>query len=240
MNKIKMAIVTLALVLSLSACGGGNDTKNEDTKNETNTVETKDENGTTEESQEQTNGTGEVSYDALMAMQPSPAKDFNVQENNDGGLTITGYAGKEEMVYVPEEIDGLPVTEISKYTFANNQSPKAIRLGKNVKKVMFGAFGTNDTIEIVVAEGLEVIENSAFIESKKLKVLKLNEGLKEIQELGLSGLESLTELEIPSTVEKYGKSILLFSNENLVVKGKAGSIAEKIAKDNNVKFEAIK
>ncbi|CRH91953.1 Uncharacterised protein [Chlamydia trachomatis] len=144
------------------------------------------------------------------------------------------------MVYVPEEIDGLPVTEISKYTFANNQSPKAIRLGKNVKKVMFGAFGTNDTIEIVVAEGLEVIENSAFIESKKLKVLKLNEGLKEIQELGLSGLESLTELEIPSTVEKYGKSILLFSNENLVVKGKAGSIAEKIAKDNNVKFEEVK
>ena len=139
------------------------------------------------------------------------------------------------MVYVPEEIDGLPVTEISKYTFA-----KAIRLGKNVKKVMFGAFGTNDTIEIVVAEGLEVIENSAFIESKKLKVLKLNEGLKEIQELGLSGLESLTELEIPSTVEKYGKSILLFSNENLVVKGKAGSIAEKIAKDNNVKFEEVK
>lgn len=106
---------------------------------------------------------------------------------------------------------------------------------------MFGSFGTNKTIEIFVAgKGLEVIENSGFLGAEALKEVHLNEGLKEIQKLGLSGLESLKELEIPSTVQKYGKSILLFSNENLVVKGKAGSIAEKIAKDNNVKFEEIK
>lgn len=52
-----------------------------------------------------------------MAMEPSPAEDFNVQKNTEGGQTITGYVGKAEMVYVPDEIDGIPVTEISKYTF---------------------------------------------------------------------------------------------------------------------------
>lgn len=237
MNKIKMTIVALALVLSLSACGG-NDDKKVDTKNETKTVENNSDKGKTDN---QNKNYGEVSYDALMAMEPSPAEDFNVQKNTEGGQTITGYVGKAEMVYVPDEIDGIPVTEISKYTFANDQTPKAIRLGDNVKKVMFGSFGTNKTIEIFVAgKGLEVIENSGFLGAEALKEVHLNEGLKEIQELGLSGLESLKELEIPSTVQKYGKSILLFSNENLVVKGKAGSIAEKIAKDNNVKFEEIK
>lgn len=243
MNKIKMTIITLGLVLSLVACGNNNETKNENT-NGTTTQESKSENGSNEDTQKEDGGnqtTGEISYDSLMAMEPSPAEDFNVQKNQDGGQTITAYVGKQEMVYVPDEIDGLPVTEITEYTFANNQTPKAIRLGDNIKKINFGSFGTNTTIEIFVAgKGLEIIGDSAFIGAEALKEVHLNEGLKEIEQLAFSQTKSLKEITIPESVEKIGTGIFHFGDKGLVIKGKAGSKAEEIAKEGELTFEEIK
>ncbi|WP_018658673.1 leucine-rich repeat domain-containing protein [Allofustis seminis] len=175
-----------------------------------------------------------------MAMQPSPAEDFNVQKNQEGGQTVTGYVGKAEMVYVPDEIDGLPVTEISEYTFANDQTPKAIRLGDNVKSVMFGSFETNKTLEIFVAgKGLEVIADSAFLQAEALKDVRLNEGLKEIDDFAFAGTENLKEITIPNSVEKIGTAIFHFGNESLVIKGTAQSKAKDIAEYDEVTYEEI-
>lgn len=242
MKKIKLITIILALAVSLVACGNNDDSKN---KNETKTEDKAktDDASKKDEGKEdaQSNQPSGVSYDSLMAMEPSAKEDFNVQKNTDGGLTVTGYVGKGEMVYVPDEIDGTPVTEISEYTFANDNSPKAVRLGDNVKKIMFGSFGTNETLEIFVAgKGLEVIDESAFIGAKSLKEVHLNEGLKEIGELAFSQAKSLKEIIIPESVEKIGSGIFHFADKGLVIKGKAGSKAQDIAKDDELKFEEIK
>lgn len=72
---------------------------------------------------------------------------------------------------------------------------------------------------------------------ENLRILEPNEGLLEIHDVAFTSLYSLTEIEIPSTVESFGISILLFSNEDLVVKGTADSLAEEIAKEIEVQYE---
>lgn len=77
MNKIILTIITLFLILTLVACGNDNK-KPENTSNDTNVEEANKENS--ENKDKAISKTGEVSYEALMAMDPSPEKDFNVQK----------------------------------------------------------------------------------------------------------------------------------------------------------------
>lgn len=200
MKTKKILALLLALSLALSACGDKkeNGTKDENKQVEKNTGDTsKDENkDTSEESPSE-----EVSVEALMKMKPSPAEDFEYIGGKEKGLEIIGYKGHDKLVYIPEEINGIPVTSI-KGTFSNNgKGVKGIRLGKNLKVVKFGSFGNNKDIEVFVSEGLEVLEDAAFIKSTNLREVVLNEGLKKMGTTLITDTP-VKEIVIPSTVEE--------------------------------------
>lgn len=137
-----------------------------------------------------------------MAMKkPSPVEDFDYIGGKETGLEIVGYKGSDKMVYIPDEIDGIPVTSI-KGTFSNDgKGVKGVRLGKNLKIVKFGSFGNNKDIEVFVSEGLEVLEYAVFIKSPNLREVAFNEGLKKIGASLMPGT-AVKEVTIPSTVEE--------------------------------------
>ena len=112
--------------------------------------------------------------------------------------------------------------------------------GKNLKVLEKGVFGSNEVLEIFVSEGLEVIKNGAFVQAEALRDVRLNEGLKEIQESAFAGIgENVKELVIPKSVEKIELGAF-YANPNLVIKGYPGSIAKQAAEDDNAKYEEIK
>lgn len=126
-------------------------------------------------------------------------KDFRI--NNDG--LITNYTGKFKEFIIPETINGITVTGISKYAM----------------------WGKNDIISITLPDTATTIEETA-IKSDNLKFFKGN-GITHIYELGIVSDEiGIVSLEIPN-VEYIGDNAVSLSvyELNLPKLKQAGQLA---------------
>lgn len=154
------------------------------------------------------------------ALTPTPAEQFEF--NKDTG-TIDKYIGNDnEVIVIPEKIDGVTVTSIAKEAFYNK--------------------GTKDTTikKVVFNEGLVSIGENAFKDCKALSEIKLsstirnlgkkmfsgtaitevvlNEGLENIGESAFNGCKTLTNVQFSSTIKEIGKSAFSGTNiKNLVL-----------------------
>ena len=237
--KKKILIMMMALVLVLSACG----------KKETETVKEKTKEtdvNTTEETQEDNTSendkadmSGEVTYEKLMSIPPTPLEEFEWSNTPEGDIALGVYKGEDPMVYIADEYDGKKVVKISGFAYNHNPYVKAIRLGKNLRLLEKSVFGTNKVLEIFVSEGLETIEQGAFVSAGSLRDVRLNEGLKEIKESAFAFCDNLKELTIPKSVENIVPGAFI-SSHDLVIKGYKGSIAKEVAEKSGLKFEEIK
>lgn len=142
---------------------------------------------------------------------------------------------------IPEEAEGRKVTIAGGYSFGNNDKYIGVKLPDTMREIEEFAFSNDENLEIVVCgAGLEIIGTAAFFGNSSLREVVLNDGLKEIGEDAFFTCENLESVTIPESVEVIGNlAFCKDGNEDLVIKGKAGSVAETFAKENNIKFEAI-
>lgn len=135
---------------------------------------------------------------------------FTYKEEDEGGLTITGYTGTETDVVIPNKIDNKEVTRIDDYAFANCTSLKSITIPKSVNSFGKGIFSGCDALETV----------------------QLEEGIKSMPEL--SGLGALKSITIPSSVEELPYQGLkdCLSLETVVVNSKAEAIPTEFFKND--------
>ena len=70
--------------------------------------------------------------------------DFGYFENDDCGITITGYSGSDAEVVIPSEIDGKSVTSIGYKAFEGCTNLTSITIPDSVMSIGWGAFGYND------------------------------------------------------------------------------------------------
>lgn len=124
-------------------------------------------------------------------------------------ITITGsnwtLTDKVEEVKIPEEIDGLPITEIGEYAFSN-LSVKEIIIPDSVNIIAKGAFfRCTELTGIILPENLSVIKDGAFEYCWNLSEVKLPEKLLSIGGHAFGSCESLKEIYIPSSVEIIGE-----------------------------------
>ena len=235
MNK-KFLVLLLALVLVLSACGD----KSGDEKpiEEKNSLDNQEKDEEKKDTNLQTQD--EISAEALMNMKESPAEDFKVIGDKSTGLEVIEYVGDDTLVYVPEKINGSAVTSI-KGAFSNIDSGvKGIRLGKNIKEIREGSFGNNQALEVFVAEGLEKIEENAFVGDKNLRQVVLNEGLTYI---GASALANtgLKEIRLPESLKELEVGALGVYKDGIKIFIKKGSPLKKDLEEYNkeVGYEVI-
>lgn len=119
------------------------------------------------------------------------AKDFDYELTSDGkGILITKYKGASVSVIVPSEIEGFPVTEISKYTF-DDYTDKLVNVvfpdsWKELPEDMFShrAYGSYWTVKY-----------------SALKAVTLPADITEVDGFGGSSIESIV---IPSKVKVIG------------------------------------
>lgn len=156
----------------------------------------------------------------------------------EGGVKITGYDNQFEnwqdtyTVKIPSKIDGKDVVEIENlgvYNYSGNDDMYIkVIIPASVRVIDAFAFAHNDDInEVVIEDGVESIESSAFYNCENLKSVTVPKSVTTMRECGL-GLEYEDDDNQDVAIDGF------------VLYGVKGSAAESYAKDNNLKFAEVK
>ena len=243
-RKVIMGILVMA-ALTLGACGNQEETSNTGTGNtgvETQ-VQTVDQSGTdSEEEQKEENSSSsnvEVSMEALRNHEVTPGTDFKYFTDTDG-IMITKYLGNDEIVVIPEEIDGKRVQSIAAGILDEDSPVKAIKLSDSVETIEKWAFFENTNLEYVICgSSLKTIGKCAFMGCTSLKELEINEGFEKFSTGSISSCDSLKVLYIPESVTEFGGADIGVVCEGFTIQGKTGSAAETYANNCGFNFEAV-
>lgn len=105
---------------------------------------------------------------------------------------------------VPEKIEGLPVTKVANYVFAD-YTVTSVRLPDTVEEIGFGAFNAAQITEFQTPASLRIIGESVFCSCPYLKKIDLT-GVEVIGGGAFSGCQALQEVTLGSTLRVIGDS----------------------------------
>ncbi len=179
-KKILSAVTAAALLLTLTAC---NDSKTSS--------------GTT-------SGSTSISSKPLVddsAIPESPASDFEYKFKEElGGIEITEYNGKNEVIRIPAKIDGKNVTSIGEDAFV-------------------GCVGVTN---VIIPNGVTTIGKSAF-NNLELKSVTIPDSVTKIGENAFIFCSRLTSVTLPDSVTEIGKDAFAGCMAEITYKGKTYS-----------------
>ena len=237
-KKIICSLMVIMLMLCCLACGNTTDGPTKPSDNgETQFSDTTGDNGGTGDIY---GNTEKVTLDAVLDAKASPESDFEITDYGDGVVEVSKYLGDDEIVVIPETINGKTVTRIGAYVFANDHHPntKAVRLSDGIKTISTGAFGLNVVLEIFVAgDGLEEIGEAAFHNCSSLSSVVLKDGVKTLGSACFSSCDKLKEIELPDSITEIHRLAFCYPAENFKIIGVAGSAAETYATEQQIEFK---
>ena len=137
-------------------------------------------------------------------------------------------------IVIPESVEN-----IGEFAFGDCSSLASINLPQSVKEIGAAAFCRCFSLTSVkIPESVDVVANSAFESCDSLTKIIIPESVKSIDQFAFVGCSSLTSIIIPKSVEEIG--LYAFRGcEKLTIRASKGSNAERFAKENRIKFEAI-
>lgn len=225
MKKILICFLALVTLVLATSC------KNEELNNNIDDIENnKPENNqsvnydkASEDSTEK--DVSNLSLEDLKAMDETAESDFEY-EKVDGGISITGYLGKDAIVVLPDRIDNENVVEIGDYAFANNNILQAIRISDSIKIIEEHAFENCTELKaLLCGSSLETIDSFAFSSCPALNTVELNEGLLNLNR-SCFGMPTFREIFVPSSVIYMDVPFLALNGDKITVISEAGSYVE--------------
>ncbi|MBQ2781271.1 MAG: leucine-rich repeat domain-containing protein [Clostridia bacterium] len=239
MKRIVCILMVVMLLLCCVACG--NNTDDPTTPSNNNGTQSSETTGDNKNPNNDNQGnSGNVTLDAVLGAKASPESDFEITDYGDV-VEVSKYLGDDEIVVIPETINGKKVTRIGAYVFANDYHPntKAVKLSDGITTVSTSAFGLNAVLEIFVAgSGLVEIGEGSFQNCSSLSTVVLNEGVKTLGSACFSSCAKLEEIEIPSSVTEIHRLAFYYAAENFTIVGVTGSAAETYANEQQITFRA--
>jgi len=160
--------------------------------------------------------TPDLIMNMLTVAPPPPPSEFTFTTNNDGlTLTITGTTDTVATVTslaVPDAINGMPVTIIGQYAFANYYNLTSITLGTNVTTIFYYAFQNCSSLTgITFPDSVTDIDYSAFEACQGLTSLTFPPNLATISDSAFAGCENVTNIStIPASVTYIGGAAFEF------------------------------
>ncbi|MGN1102423.1 MAG: leucine-rich repeat protein, partial [Huintestinicola sp.] len=127
-------------------------------------------------------------------------------------IVITGYDGDNtgELI-IPDEIEGLPVTEIEMLGVPENTTRLVIP--DSVKIIQRGAFLGCKALETVeLGADVEYIGEKAFINCEYLRTVNMGEKVRYIGDYCFAGDARLEKIIMPDTVEYLGEGAFMLCN----------------------------
>lgn len=124
-------------------------------------------------------------------------------------VEIIRYFGEGGDVVIPEKIDGLPVTEITEFSF-DQVDLQSLTIPGTIKEIpdnfMSSIFTRPSPVEeVIIMPGLESIGDNCFNYCPYLRNIVLPEGLTSIGEMCFAGCSELHELELPDSLVSLGR-----------------------------------
>ena len=234
MKRIISIALVMLLLLSCTACGSKDATDGKEPAAEKTSVNLGNSKDNTEPDKDSTKP---ITVSDVKNHEVSPESDFECVNNGSGGLILVGYIGSDDIVVMPESINGKPIVEINQRVFA--QKPiRGIKLADSVETIGYISFAFCPNLEVVICgSGLKTIGKYAFQTCASLREVELNDGLEHILECAFSGSMSLKSLVIPSSVITMEAPFVMMSSDFKII-GKAGSAAEAYAAEASIPFEA--
>lgn len=145
-------------------------------------------------------------------LKESPVEDFEYKENEDGGVTITGYIGSDKDVVIPSVINDKTVTEIDAMSSSTIAS---VIMPDSITEIKYGAFYNSKSLTTVkLSKNLSVIGAEAFMNCSALSDIVLPDSLTLIAAYAFQNCTSLEHINIPSNVFSE-TSVNVFCNSGL-------------------------
>ena len=123
----------------------------------------------------------------------------------DNKVMIGSYIGNSKNIVIPNEIEGMPVTEIYVYAFANNENFNSVTIPKNVKLLQVETFDRSYNIKEIIVDP----ENSNYSSVDGVLYNKDKTTL-----LYYPPAKAGSSFTIPSSVKEIGRTAFL-RNKNL-------------------------
>ncbi len=157
---------------------------------------------------------------AFGGYEPVPTEDLSYTVSEDGtAVTLTGYAGGEVILVLPDSIDGVPVTVIEEGAFEGLGNLKALYIPDSVKAIGFGALKdcmSLSTLRTPVVEvsaypyfgalfGATSYEINASEVPDALTTLIVGGAVETIPAYGFYDCNSITCVSLPETVKTIDK-----------------------------------
>ncbi len=125
--------------------------------------------------------------------QPAMAREFGDQKTDefvyrfgdDGKIEIGEYLKDDDVVTIPNEINGIPVSGIGSEAFKN----------KNVRK-------------IILPNNMRRVTGDGFVECSNLEEVIFNDGFEELGERAFFNCPSLIEIHLPSSCYKLSETMI--------------------------------
>ena len=152
--------------------------------------------------------------------------DFTVRIASNGAAAITGYTGSGGNIIIPQNIQGMQVTEISQFAFMDKRNLTGIRLPEGLKVIGRSAFEGCLITTITIPDSVSVfganifqdsrlsrftfpagliasktIPASMFYRSALSDILVIPEGIETIEKYAFSLCSNLVTVILPSTIK---------------------------------------
>ncbi len=235
MKRLLALFLSLIMVFSLAACGKDNTSKDNDP------VQSGNNSTTTDNSDSGNHDEVTISIDSVKKAKETDASLFEY-EDVDGGVSITGFNGSDEIVVIPQSIDGKSVVSISKDAFVNNSTIRGLKISDMIHTIGDSAFMNCLELEVFVSgNSLKKLDSYCFNSCTKLRDVELNDGLESM--IQCFSFADISTIEIPSSVtEMFVPFSVPTADYYITIIAETGSYAEQYVNENgaeyNLKFQA--
>ena len=230
-KKLPALFLALVLVLGMTACGGK--ATDGTTGSTDNTVTAEEEDHKTQNTKVDPNSP--ITEEMLRNHAVAPAEDFTYDVEDDG-IKIRSYTGSDTVVVIPEEIEGKPVTGFYDYVFANDNPVRAGLIPESVKELE-QVFTNNESVELVICEGVTIFRGLTFGDCSNLRQVILGENVQELVGIGtFTNCCRLMELHFTDALTSIDDEENFYGCDNLTIYGPADSYIESFAKEYGIPF----
>ena len=139
---------------------------------------------------------------AMLALSSCKGEKFYFELSEDKTYyTITGYSGKSASPEIPATHKNLPVKDIGREVFKDNEKITSIVIPASINTIGFKAFeGCTALTSVTISVGVKTIDKAAFAACTSLTEVVIPEGITAIDDAVFQDCTALTTVGIPESV----------------------------------------
>ena len=230
MKKIVLCMLSLLMVFTVVGC------KQDEKTDETTNVKPN------KEVEKEDEGTkSEVTADNFMSFPETKAKSFKYKITNSSkgeGCIIEKCTSKDNVIRVPDKIEGKPVIAIDKFALSKLDNCEAVVLPDTVQWIDEGAISGNENLKyLYLGKGLKDVGIKALSDNRVLEEVEFPDGIERLGSEVLTQCYAIKKVVIPASVTDVTSSFMdsLPKTSGVEIYAPKGSEAEKAALNANLK-----